>query len=182
MNKTRVAILGAGLMFAGSGTPACDIAPSPRPVQRVAGSAKAVHFSSGMVTLTFDDGWIGQADYAAPLLEERGWRGTFYLVPQWFGRHRDGEAFMSVEQARQLPLAGHEIGDHTMTHKHLPTLSSAGIRGQMVECKRFLADKLGIAPEAITSFASPLGDYDDIVLDHAHSLFSSHRTTDPHLN
>jgi peptidoglycan/xylan/chitin deacetylase (PgdA/CDA1 family) len=179
-NKTLWA-LAACFTFVG-GTTACNDDPAPQPIQRSAPTPGPTHFSSGMVTFTFDDGWVGQADYAAPRLESRGWRGTFYLVPQWLGRRRDHERFMTIDQARAIALAGHEIGDHTMTHQHLPTLSSEDIRREMVECKSFLADKLGIAPERVTSFASPYGDFDADVVDQARTLFSSHRTTQPVLN
>src|SRR5260221_14736811 len=99
MRKTTLWVLAACFAFAANGTTACDDLPAP-PVQRSAGTPKAIHFVSGMATFTFDDGWIGQADFGAPRLESRGWRGTFYLVPQWFGKKRDREAFMTLEQAR----------------------------------------------------------------------------------
>jgi len=182
MQKKTLWALAACFTFVGGGATACNDDPAPQPIQRSAGTPRPTHFSYGMVTFTFDDGWVGQADYAAPRLESRGWRGTFYLVPQWFGLRRDHERFMTIDQARAIALAGHEIGDHTMTHPHLPTLSSEDVRREMVECQSFLAEKLGVAPERITSFASPFGDFDSAVVDQARTLFSSHRTTQAVLN
>jgi len=183
MRQLRLALLTAALVFQGAGALGCNVDPDPvAPAVRQPIVATGKQFSSGMVTFSFDDGWIGQATYGAPLLEARGWHGTFFLVPEWLGKSLNGEGFMSIGQARGIAARGHEIGDHTMTHKHLPTLSLTGISQQMVECKAFLATKLGLAPEDIQSFASPYGDYDDRVVATAKSMFSSHRTTADGLN
>ena len=37
---------------------------------------------SAMLALTFDDGTLDHLEIAAPELEKRGWRGTFYINPQ----------------------------------------------------------------------------------------------------
>jgi peptidoglycan-N-acetylglucosamine deacetylase len=64
------------------------------------------------VSLTFDDGMASQREIAAPMLEEHGLRGTFYLIPQ--GDDREWR----VGLADWLPVAaaGHEIGDHSVAH------------------------------------------------------------------
>ncbi len=64
------------------------------------------------VTLKFDDGLESHRSELAPLLESFGLRGTFYLCPagtreEWLER---------ASRWRPLLDAGHEIGNHTMTH------------------------------------------------------------------
>jgi len=175
-------VLTTALLFQGAGSWGCSIDDPPASLTAPLAVASATEFTSGMVTFTFDDGWVGQATFGAPQLEARGWRGTFFLVPQWLGRTLDGEGFMSIGDARSIAARGHEIGDHTMTHKHLSSLSTDAVRQQMVESKTFLADKLGVSPGDIQSFASPYGDYDARVLASAKGLFSSHRATTDGLN
>lgn len=62
------------------------------------------------VSLTYDDGNDTQLNIAAPGMEERGFRGTFYLS---CGR----EGWESkLERYVRLHEAGHEIGNHTVGH------------------------------------------------------------------
>ncbi|NLB60281.1 MAG: polysaccharide deacetylase family protein [Lentisphaerae bacterium] len=64
----------------------------------------------GAVSLTFDDGTESQLQHAVPLLDKQDFRGTFYISPggnDWEGRLRPW-----AEVAR----AGHEIGNHTLSH------------------------------------------------------------------
>ncbi len=64
----------------------------------------------GGVSITFDDGMDCQLEKAIPIMDGADIRGTFYLVPRdddWQERLRPW-----VEVAR----AGHEIGNHTLSH------------------------------------------------------------------
>jgi peptidoglycan/xylan/chitin deacetylase (PgdA/CDA1 family) len=64
------------------------------------------------VTLRFDDGFESHRTESAPLLESFGLRGTFYVCPtgtesDWLARAHPWRAVLD---------AGHEIGNHTMSH------------------------------------------------------------------
>ena len=62
----------------------------------------------GAVSLTYDDGLNSQLDNAAPQLEARGFRGTFFLTEEnMLDRLPDWMA---------LAQRGHEIADHTVSH------------------------------------------------------------------
>ena len=64
----------------------------------------------GGVSLTFDDGMPCHLDRAIPALDERGLKGTFYLMPggaSWQQR---------LEPWRQVAANRHEIGNHTLSH------------------------------------------------------------------
>ncbi len=70
--------------------------------------AWAAEAEGGAVSLTYDDGLPSHLDVAAPALERRGLRGTFYVT--WdniVDRLGDWE---------KLPARGHELGAHTMYH------------------------------------------------------------------
>jgi hypothetical protein len=64
----------------------------------------------GGVSLTFDDGTENQLEKAVPVLEEFGFKGTFYINPNgadWETRLRPW---------KEVAARGHEIGNHTLTH------------------------------------------------------------------
>jgi peptidoglycan/xylan/chitin deacetylase (PgdA/CDA1 family) len=63
----------------------------------------------GAVSLTFDDGLHSQLELGVPLLEEIGFKATFYVNPK--------EEYGDFLKAwREVADHGHEIGNHTVTH------------------------------------------------------------------
>jgi len=78
---------------------------------------------SGAVSLTFDDGGLSQLEKAIPEMNKRGLRGTFYLIPQG----NDWRERLSPWKA--VAAAGHEIGNHTLSHTCPSTLGLGGGRG-----------------------------------------------------
>lgn len=64
----------------------------------------------GAVSLTFDDGTDNQLDVALPLLDQHGLRATFYLHARDHLWHQRRERWQAVA------AAGHEIGNHTLSH------------------------------------------------------------------
>jgi len=112
----------------------------------------------GAVSLTFDDGNQSQLERAAPLMEERGLRGTFYLgpsTPEW-------RAWLGPW--KELADKGHEIGNHTLSHtcsrnfssdtdaKGLERSTLEEIEADVLECERRLQE---VIPAAARSFAYP---------------------------
>jgi peptidoglycan/xylan/chitin deacetylase (PgdA/CDA1 family) len=76
-------------------------------------------------TFTFDDGFMSQYNYAAPILDSCGFKGTFFLIsgsmtdflpPIW--------RYGTWNQFREMALDGHEIGSHTVRHYDLTTLAT----------------------------------------------------------
>ncbi|MBM4031443.1 MAG: polysaccharide deacetylase [Planctomycetes bacterium] len=60
------------------------------------------------VSLTFDDARLSQVDRGLAILDARGVKATFYVSPANLARRLEGW--------RAAVAAGHEIGNHTMTH------------------------------------------------------------------
>lgn len=106
-----------------------------------------------VVSLTFDDTLSDQLR-ARPLLESRGLRATFYVNSSRFGAvGMEGTPYMSLDDARGLLAAGHEIGGHTISHLALPSLDPDEQRRQVCDDRaRLLA--LGIPAR---HFAYPRG-------------------------
>lgn len=111
-------------------------------------------FTEGMVTFSFDDSWASQYANALPILQSAGIKGTFYLTTEpvlggWSG-------YMTPTQIVDIGNKGHEIAGHTVTHPHLPALSSSQITSEIVNSKTYLQNLTG---KSVTTFAYPYGEF-----------------------
>lgn len=70
--------------------------------------AAASDAAMGAVSLTYDDGLPSHLDVAAPALERRGLRGTFYVTWE--------NIVDRVGEWEAMPARGHELGAHTVHH------------------------------------------------------------------
>jgi len=75
-------------------------------------------------SFTFDDGFKSQCDYAVPVLDAFGFKGTFYLITSVMVADTPAIwRYGTWNQFRIASLEGHEIGSHTVTHPDLTTLA-----------------------------------------------------------
>ena len=137
--KSACWVATAAVMIAG-----CSSVPSPER-QEPAGEPMRV-------TLTFDDSLKDHLLIAAPLLEERGWRGTFNLITDKVGA---GDKFLTWDDVRELVRRGHEIATHTKTHRDLVKLlaekGEAAVRAELAESRDAIADATGFTPRYMCS-------------------------------
>lgn len=113
--------------------------------------------SAARVYLTFDDG--PDADWTPRILEllaAAGARATFFLV----GR----AAARQPALARRLAAAGHEVGNHSFSHRHPWLLPERAARREVSDGAAALADALGRAPRY---FRPPHGRLRRCMLDEA---------------
>jgi peptidoglycan/xylan/chitin deacetylase (PgdA/CDA1 family) len=121
--------------------------------------------------LTFDDGFLGVHEHAAPVLAALGWPATVFLVSQLIGQ-RDAwcEAhnpsgvtypLMDGSHIRELRRQGFSFHSHTRTHADLPTLADNELHDQLAGAREDLQALLG---EEVPYLAYPYGHYDDRVL------------------
>ncbi|MCB1186224.1 polysaccharide deacetylase family protein [bacterium] len=104
--------------------------------------------------LTFDDGPdVRYTMKVHDILREEGIRATFFVV----GRNVD----RYPEQVVALAEYGHEIGNHSYTHRDLLTLSKAQIKKEIDDTSSIL-EKLGITPHW---FRPPYGSFNRTVVD-----------------
>ena len=122
--------------------------------------------SAGMIGITFDDGYEDNYEWAAPILEKYGFRGTIFCVtgvlgqktawaedPRWVGH-----PLMTPGQARELSRRGFEIAAHSRTHPDLTTLSGKELEDEVSGSRRELEDLLG---EPVVTFCYPYGFYNE---------------------
>lgn len=115
--------------------------------------------------LTFDDGFASNYEVAAPLLEEAGMRGVFFVVPRFSAsggeearrlyrervRNVQPPFFqppMTPEQIRDLSGRGHTIGNHTLSHARLSDVPEAEYEREIIESAAIIESWIGRPVEA----------------------------------
>jgi peptidoglycan/xylan/chitin deacetylase (PgdA/CDA1 family) len=128
---------------------------SNRLARHFRGSPFQLNGTGPMVSFTFDDVPKSAATAGAPILEEHGARGTFYiaggLVDQWQG-HWTG---VSADEIVALHRRGHEVACHTFSHARATDLDAAAMMVEMEKNRRYF---LALDPSIrIENFAYPYG-------------------------
>ena len=122
---------------------------------------------SGMVALTFDDGYTDFLTHAAPVLERHGMAATLYVVAGRLGGHNawdDGPRLELVDAdgVRAVAAAGHEIGSHTLSHLRLAGAAPDVVRHEVAGSREVLEDVL---QSEVRGFCYPWGSFDDPAAD-----------------
>lgn len=126
--------------------------------------------------MTFDDGGVSAITDIAEALEQRGWRGWFFITTDRI----DTPGFMTAAQLRELQRRGHVLGSHSCSH---PARFSHGSPEQQYQewyrSRCVLEDLLSVE---ITSASVPGGFYSTTVAQQAaragvRYLFNSEPTT-----
>jgi peptidoglycan/xylan/chitin deacetylase (PgdA/CDA1 family) len=115
--------------------------------------------------LTFDDGMVSNYEMAAPILEDAGMRGLFFVVPHFSMRSgADARAFyverirnrppgltaMTPAQIRELADRGHTIGNHTLTHARLSISPEAEYEAEILSSADIIESWIGRKVEAFS--------------------------------
>jgi peptidoglycan/xylan/chitin deacetylase (PgdA/CDA1 family) len=131
---------------------------------------------AGGWSLTFDDGGVSALDPTAGLLEERGWRGYFFVTTDRIGT----PGFLSAGAVRSLHGGGHVVGSHSCSHPpRMSACAPARIREEWRRSREVLEDLLGAA---VRDASVPGGFYSRAVAEGAAAagyttLFTSEPTT-----
>jgi peptidoglycan/xylan/chitin deacetylase (PgdA/CDA1 family) len=115
-----------------------------------------------LAVLTFDDGYENFYRHAYPVLQDYKFAATVFVVTREIGGSSRWDAgfetaLMDWPQLREVSRGGIEIASHTVSHPRLATLPLEHARRELVESRRELEERLGIAA---TSFAYPYGNHD----------------------
>jgi peptidoglycan/xylan/chitin deacetylase (PgdA/CDA1 family) len=112
------------------------------------------------VCITFDDGCETDLIAAAPVLNEFGFRATFYLTAGFLGT----SGYLDANQVRQLDEHGFEIGCHSMTHRYLSDVGETEMKHEIIDAKLQIERIVG---RPIEHFSLPGGRYDARTLEMA---------------
>lgn len=113
-----------------------------------------------MITLSFDDGWQCIYDNALPILEEADIKSTHYIVSSYLHREQFPH-YMNLEHVKDLEQKGHEIGCHSVSHKHLISEPAYVVESEVYNSQKFLKEQ-GLT---IETFAYPYGEYNNDIVD-----------------
>lgn len=120
----------------------------------------SVERTEKVAALSFDAAW--GADYTDDLLEilaRHDIRATFFLVGFWVEKY--------PEMAKRISDAGHEIGNHSSTHPHMPTLSVEQIAFEITRTHDLIKETTG---QEARLFRPPFGEYSNRVIETLGSL------------
>jgi peptidoglycan/xylan/chitin deacetylase (PgdA/CDA1 family) len=123
------------------------------------------------VAFTFDDAYGSILEHALPVLADRGWPCTVYVVSSCVGKTNVWDAaspaatLLDAPALRALVAAGHEIGSHSRRHRRMTTLSSEEARDELEGSRLELEALLGTSVE---TFAFPYGTHDRATLRRVH--------------
>lgn len=114
----------------------------------------SVERDDNVVSVTFDASWGGSHTMQIlDILDQYDAKATFYLVGLWVDKY--------PELVQAIHERGHEIGNHSNKHDHMPQLSADAMRKDLAA----LSDKVeALTGERPTLFRAPYGDYNDQVI------------------
>lgn len=114
--------------------------------------------SGRYVSLCFDDFPQSAARIAAPMIESRDWRATWYVAGGFLDTTEPeyGKMF-TAEDLQALRQKGHDFGCHTFDHIDCSTASADDLQVQVRKSASFLAAH-GLSD--VSSFAFPFGAVD----------------------
>lgn len=138
-------------------------------------------------SFSFDDGLMSQFTFAFPILEQYGFKGTFYLIPPYvtddlpsIWRYGTWKQFIEVSDS------GNEIGSHSMTHPHFInlTLGDSSLEGtllfELFQSKLMIDTKL--PDKKCITFAYPYSEHNNMIDFYTSLFYHSARAVGPESN
>lgn len=107
------------------------------------------------IVLSFDDGYLGDATHAAPILAAHHWPGVLNLV-----LHNLGPGNLPRGLVARMAREGWEIDAHTIHHLDLTTLPAAQLRRELVVPRLVIRRDFG---QTASFFCYPAGRFDPAV-------------------
>ena len=109
------------------------------------------------VSVSFDAAWGAEdTDELLRILAENDVKATFFLCGYWVDKY--------PEEVKKIAEAGHDLGNHSMTHPHMSQLSSEQITKELQECHQRVKTLTGIEMDL---FRPPFGEYDNHLIETA---------------
>ncbi len=128
-------------------------APKVNPIYRVESDKK-------QVAISFDAAWGDeQTGELLDILDKCKVKATFFLVGDWVDKYPD--------DVKAIAEKGHDIGNHSDTHPHMPELSSDKEQAEISACNEKIKAITGSAP---TLFRPPYGDYNNTLVNCVKSM------------
>lgn len=136
-----------------------DVVPLSEIVRRVQGDEDL----SGLLAITFDDGYEDNATVASKILTDLELPATFFITTNFIGSEvqtfwdiEEGveSKWMSWDQVRDLSEAGFDIGGHSENHLDLTSVGIDEAKREIHGCRKSIENQIGETPR---HFAFPFG-------------------------
>jgi peptidoglycan/xylan/chitin deacetylase (PgdA/CDA1 family) len=120
--------------------------------------------ASGLVAISFDDGYQDNHDMVLPILEQRNLTATVFVTMGLVGQpspwlaERSGVRMMTRSEIRRMADAGIELGAHTLSHPDLTTIDRAQCQAEVEGSKQQLE---ALIEREVVTFAYPYFHFDD---------------------
>lgn len=106
------------------------------------------------IRLTFDEGYEnGYTPVILDTLKERGVKATFYVL--------DDYARKEPELIRRMIDEGHTVGNHSVHHYSMPSLSAEECREEIEGLHDYIKEEFGYE---MTEFRPPMGEFSELSL------------------
>jgi peptidoglycan/xylan/chitin deacetylase (PgdA/CDA1 family) len=122
--------------------------------------------ATGLVGVTFDDGYEDFLDAAVPTLEKLGFSATVFVVAGMLGSENTWEhgggprpqlRLLGADGVREVSERGMEIGSHSVTHPRLAGLDSDTLIREVGDSRQMLSE---IVNAPVEGFSYPYGAVD----------------------
>ena len=115
---------------------------------------------SKVIYLTFDEGYeAGYTTQILKILKENDVKATFFLTAHYINTQE--------ELVKQMIEEGHIIGNHTVNHKSIPSLTEEEIKKEVMDLHQSVYEKLGYEMKYIRP---PKGEFSEKTLQVTNSL------------
>jgi Predicted xylanase/chitin deacetylase len=104
--------------------------------------------------ITFDDSHREHFTIAAPILQQYGFKGVFFVMTVTIGK----PGYLTAAQIKTLSDQGHIIGLHTWDHPHLKSTGKIDIDKQLITPRKTLEKITG---GQVSYFAYPFGEWNE---------------------
>lgn len=109
--------------------------------------AKYKHDKICAISYTFDDGLAEHYTIVFPELEKRGFKGTFWICGYYTEQGMDAKVpRMTWMQLKEMANKGHEISNHSWSHKKMSRLPLARIKDEIEKNDSAIFANIGIMP------------------------------------
>ena len=115
------------------------------------------------VIVTFDDGWLGNCEFALPLLREFNINAIVFICTSLIGT----SGFMNWSHIDQLVEAGISVQSHALSHQPLETLSEKEIYNELYKSKKLIEEKTG---QPVSAISFPHGSYNENIINIAYKI------------
>lgn len=108
-----------------------------------------------IISFSFDDCPISGLQNGVSALEKQGWLSSVYVASGLYNIENHLGKMMGADDTKALHESGHEIGEHTFSHRDAKSMSITKFQQDIVRNQEALAE-LGLPPSQ--TFAYPYGE------------------------